>query len=276
MGSRTLVLGANGMIGRRLVPLLEGKGEEVLRAGRSSDAEVPFDWNEQQIDGGAIAGVDTLYLVPPPMVADPADQVASLLETLRATGLRKVVAISSLGVTFSTEPQSSGRARYESTVRACGADWTLLRPSGFMQNLTEGFMAPAVAQGSIAAAAGDGKVALVDAADIAEVAAVALTEEGYGGRTFALTGPAPLGFREVAEMISAVSGRTVRYTSVSTSEMRDAITSAGVPGDYADILLADQEAIRQGKASIVSNDVREVLGREPLEFAAFLRTAFGR
>ncbi|WP_420713977.1 hypothetical protein [Streptomyces sp. NRRL WC-3742] len=61
----------------------------------------------------------------------------------------------------------------------------------------------------------------VDAEDIAEVAAAALTEDGHGGRTYQLTGPRAIGFAEAADLIGAAAGRTVRHLDVDPEAFVD-------------------------------------------------------
>lgn len=146
MGIRILVLGGDGMVGRRLAPLLQSAGADVVLAGRSKDATIRFDWMGEHVDDRLVDRVSALYLVPPALVADPVDRITRLLDVARRAGVKHVVAVSSLGVTFSTEPPDSSRLRYEQSVAASGLLWTILRPSGFMQNFSEGFMVPVIRQ----------------------------------------------------------------------------------------------------------------------------------
>ena len=270
--SLTIVLGANGLVGRKLLPLLRTPGVEAKSAGRSG-ADICFDWSDPGTFRAALTGAQALYLVPPTMVASPAPQVERLLAVAREVGVRRVVAISSLGVTFPTEPEGSGRHAFEKVVRASGIEWAVLRPSGFMQNFSEGFMLPAIRQaGVIASAAGKGAVAMVDSGDIASVAAAALTHPDLSNNTFEITGPEAIGFAQIAEMISAAAGRTIAYQPVEDQQMAQMMEAAGVPADYAALLLGDQKAIREGHAAVVTTTVHDITGQYPVQFADFVRT----
>lgn len=265
--SSITILGSNGLIGRKLLPLLLRHRQGARTAGRSG-ADAYFDWSDPNTFRSALSGSEALYLVPPAMVASPAPLAEQLLDIARKVGIHRVVAISSLGVTFPTEPQGSGRHEFEDVIRASGIDWSILRPSGFMQNFSEGFMLPAIRQANvIASAAGSGTVSMVDAGDIAAVAAAALTQDGLSGRTFEITGPEALGFSEIADMISTAAGRTIPYQAVEEQKMAQMMEGAGVPSDYAAMLLRDQKAIRAGHAAVVTTTVRDVTGREPKPFA---------
>jgi uncharacterized protein YbjT (DUF2867 family) len=263
------VLGSKGLIGRRLLPLLRQAGISARSAGRAhSDAY--FDWNDPNTFRSALDGSDTLYLVPPAMVASPAPLVDRLLQVAKSIGIGRVAAVSSLGVTFPTEPRASGRHEFEEVVTASGLEWSILRPSGFMQNFSEGFMLPAIKQaGLIASAAGRGKVAMVDTTDIASVAMAALTRDDLQRKALDITGSAAIEFAEMAAIISRTSGRSIAYRPVEEEQMAEMMHSAGVPKDYASILLRDQQAIREGHAAIVTTTVAEVTGRETKSFQQF-------
>lgn len=267
--SLTIVLGANGLVGRKLLPLLRAAGVEAKSAGRSG-TDRHFDWSDPSTFRAALTGAQALYLVPPAMIAFPAPQAGRLLAVAHEVGVRRVVAVSSLGVTFPTEPEGSGRHAFEKVVRASGIEWAVLRPSGFMQNFSEGFMLPAIRQAAvIVSAAGDGTVAMVDSGDIASIAAAALTRAELSERILEITGPEAIGFTQIAEMISAAAGRIVAYQAVGEPQMAQMMGAVGVPSDYAAILLGDQKAIRDGHAAVVTTTVRDVTGRNPVRFADF-------
>lgn len=265
-----VVLGARGMVGCRLVPLLRGGGIETRTAGRSQGADVAFDWDGDLRDPALLHGAEALFLVPPAMVADPSRRVAQLLDAARYAGVTRVVAVSSLGVSFPTEPADSGRHRFERAISASGLDWTILRPAEFMQNLTEGFMAPMIAAGTVLSATGSGQSATVDAGDIAAVALAALTGPGPVNRYLALTGPELMDSATMTRATAAAIGRPIRHERVDETQMSQMMLSGGIPADYAEILLRDQRAVRDGLATVISDDIASVLGRPPRSFNAFL------
>ena len=265
------VIGPNGLVGRRLLPLLRKAGINARSAGRSN-SDVCFDWSDPRTFRSALSGTHVLYLVPPAMDAAPAPQVEQLLEVARETEIRRVVVVSSLGVTFPTEPEGSERHQLEDVVRRSGIEWSILRPSGFMQNFSEGFMLPAIRHaGVVLSAAGSGKVAMVDSGDIASVTLAALTRDDLVGRTLEITGSTAMDFAEMIEMISAAARRPVVYQPVEEEQMAQMMHAAGIARDYASMLLRDQQAIRAGHAASVTTTVPDITGREPKPFEQFVR-----
>lgn len=274
MKQTTLILGSNGMIGKRLAPLLEGRGVDVRRASRNASGANYFDWHDQATYRPALEGNMAVYLVVADPGAEPDTTVLPFLEEARRAGVGRIVAISSLGVTFPGEPDNSPRRRLEQLIAESGMDWTILRPGGFNQNFSESFLLPAILQaGMVATATGSGPVAFVDAEDIAAVAAIALTEGGHEGQHYSLTGPEALTFAQATEVIAEAAGRPIAYQSLSEPQFAGMLAGANVPPHAAAIMVRDQRAISNGAAAAISSVVSELTGRQAKSFRDFAKAA---
>jgi uncharacterized protein YbjT (DUF2867 family) len=275
MTDTILVIGAAGKTGRRLVPRLHALGKKVRAASRRpGEGRTLFDWNQVATHAQALAGVDAIYLVGPELVEDPTALVGPFLDHARWAGVTRVVLLSSLGVEFPREARDSGRRRLEQGIMDSGLAWTILRPTGFAQNFSESFLLPGILEAdAVVSATGDGAVAFVDADDIAAVAAAALTEDGHSGAAYAITGPAALTFAAAATIISDVTGRTVTHRNISANELEKLLLGAGMPAEYAAMVLGDQEAVREGAGARVTNVVERVTGRTPTTFADYAARA---
>jgi uncharacterized protein YbjT (DUF2867 family) len=270
-----LVLGATGKTGRRLIPRLAARGVEVRAASRKpADGRIQFHWDRPDTYGPALAGVDAIYAVGPQFVEDPSEAVGRFLERAAAAGVTRVVALSSLGVEFPNEAPASGRLKVEREVMTSGLEWTILRPTGFAQNFSEGFLLAGILGADMTAtASGDGAVAFVDADDIAAVAAVALVDDGHAGAKYAITGPEALTFAEATAIIGRAAGRSITHRKLSASELTHILQEGGVPPEYAAMVVGDQEAIRDGFGSIVTDVVERVSGRPATRFADYAAQA---
>lgn len=267
MSRPILVLGATGKTGRRLVDQLSVRGVAIRAASRTS--RVRFDWSAPETFDRALDGVRALYLVPPELVEDPSAQVAELLDRAHRAGVERAVLLSSLGVTFPGEPTDSGRLAVERAVRSSPLAWTILRPSGFMQNFTEGFLRAGVLRGAFAAATGDGAIAYVDAADIAAVAAHALLDDGHTGETYAITGGEALTNARAAAILGDIAGRPVAFHAISSAEMTELLRGFAIPPEYVAMLVRDMEAVRRGDGAVLADTVERITGRAPTSFRAF-------
>lgn len=271
-----LVVGATGTTGRRLVPQLQRRGMMVRAASRTpSDGQIRFDWSDPESHEAALTGVDAVYVIPPSFVENPVPAVEPFVATAVRAGVCRLVLLSSMGAGFPGEPAECGRRALETLVRTSGLEWTILRPSGFMQNFSEGFLLPAVSHGTIPNPAGSGKLAMVDAEDIAAVAAEVLVTGGttHVGQTYDVTGPRLIDFHEIAAMISRHAKHPVTAVPMTSRDFLGMLESVGVPSDYAAMLVRDQEAIGNGAAASVADTVARILGRDPIDFATFALSA---
>lgn len=124
--------------------------------------------------------------------------------------------------------------------------------------------------GAIFAPAADAKLAWTDPRDVAAVAAAALTQDGHDGRTHVVTGPALLGFAEVAAEVSAVAGRPVAYVPVPDDAARAAMIQAGLPEWVAGNLVTLFQQLRGGAAALTTGTVHALTGRDPRTLSEFL------
>ncbi len=259
-----LVLGGTGMTGRRVAQRLKSRGLPVRIGSRSG--EPPFDWNERETWAPALDGTGSAYLSYYPDLALPGavEAVASFAELAVQSGVRRLVVLSGRG-----EPEAE---RAEEAVRQSGADLTILRSTWFMQNFSEGFMLEHVLSGEIRLPAGDARAPFVDAGDIADVAAAALTDDRHVGELYELIGPASLAFTEAAAEIAAATGREIRYLAVSLEEHAAEAAGHGVPAEVVDLLTYLSSEVVERNASI-ADGVHRALGRQPRDFAEYAREA---
>jgi uncharacterized protein YbjT (DUF2867 family) len=266
-----VVTGATGNVGRPLTQALAEAGQQVTAVSRHA-AAVPQGVRHVVADlaepGGlepALAGAKSLFLLLSGDLhaagADPAD----LIDQAAASGVRRIVLLSSQGVaTRPFGPTRIAMRALEDTLRGSGQEWAVLRPGGFASNAL--WWAESVrAQQVVAAPFGDVGVPIVDPADIAEVAAACLLEDRHTGGVYELTGPEVITPRRQAQAIAAALGSPVRFHDLTRDEARDAMVQAmpvELAEDTLDILGSPNEAELR-----VSPDVQRVLGRAPRSFA---------
>jgi uncharacterized protein YbjT (DUF2867 family) len=165
----TLVLGANGKTGRRVLERLRARGVSVRAGSRS--AATPFDWEAPATWEPALRGMKAAYISYFPDLAAPGapDAVAAFAELAVHSGVRRLVLLSGRG---EHEAQEAERA-----VQRAGGDWTIVRASWFSQNFSEGYLREPVLEGEVALPAGDVPEPFVDVDD--PVAFVRVPKEAY-------------------------------------------------------------------------------------------------
>ncbi|UNO39332.1 NAD(P)H-binding protein [Streptomyces sp. MST-110588] len=259
-----LVLGGTGKTGRRVAQHVERRGAVARAASRSG--RVRFDWYDESTWPAAVEGACAAYIVDSQQL-DAVARMRAFTQFAVPRGVRKLVLLSARGVT--AVPQE---LNVEGPVRESGADWTILRPSWFAQGFSEdAYLRDPVIGGELRLPAGDGRSPFIDAEDIAEVAAVALTEDGHEGQLYELSGSRSMTFGEAVEEIARATGRDIRYVPVSGEEYVRLLTGQGAPAELAEALATWMGVVRDGLDAHLSDGVRRVLGREPRDFTDFVK-----
>ncbi|WP_371102524.1 NmrA family transcriptional regulator [Streptomyces sp. PU_AKi4] len=267
IGNTTIVVtGATGRTGSRVARAAGAAGLTVRAASRATG----FDWADRSTWAETLRGADAAYLVHPADVGAPgtAEAVGELAGTAVGLGVRRLVLLSARG-----EDQALPT---EEALRASGADWTVVRAAWFAQNFSEGPLAAEVRGGELVFPAGEVAEPFVDVRDVAEVVVTAVTGgERYAGRTLAVTGPRLLTWGEAVAEIAAATGRPLAYRAVPARDYGEALVGFGVPPEEAGFLTGLFGTLLDGRNARVEDGVREVLGREPRDFASFVAEEAG-
>lgn len=269
--STILVLGATGKTGRRITDHLLAAGHTVRAASRTpadpADGVVPvrFDWNDSDTYDAALEGADAVYVIPPALRLDYAEDAEALFARAVAAGVSHGVMLSARGAEHAPE---GAMFRTEEALRAAFPTWAVVRPTWFMQNFTESFFRSGIEQqGVVVAPAGDGLEPFIDADDIAAVAAALLTRPGLAGDVYAVSGPEAITHARAAELLSEAAGSPIAYVDADPAEWERQTTEAGVPAAYSELLGRLFGVIRDGHDAHLSDGVQRALGREPVAFA---------
>jgi uncharacterized protein YbjT (DUF2867 family) len=234
---------------------LAAAGAEIARG----DLEIPASIDE------AMAGVAAVVLVSP---AVPGQELNVVASAARA-GAGHVVKATSKAAADSPIARRRWQTQIEDGLAASGIPHTLLRSNAYMQNVLA--LAPAIAATSgFGSAAGKGRAGLVDARDVAAVAAlIAASPDGHAGKTYWLTGPGLVSNYDVATVLSKLLGRTISYRELTFEENKDAMTRAGVPAPIAEMNAQAFSLTADGDAAWITDDVPSLLGRPARSFEQF-------
>jgi uncharacterized protein YbjT (DUF2867 family) len=155
----------------------------------------------------------------------------------------------------------------EEHIRASGMGFTFLRDNFYIDFLPELVGDDGVIRGP----AGTGRVAAVARADIARAAvAVLVAPEDHTGATYDLTGPEALTLEEVAQVLSAHSGRSVSFHDETLEEAYASRRRWPAEQWEYDAWVSTYTAIAAGELAAVTDHVRTLTGRDPLSLRDFL------
>jgi len=277
-----LVIGATGKVGSHAVRRLVAKGLPVRAFSRDRSRAAALGTGVEVFVGDldasdaippALEGVDKVLLVAPG--PDIPAQEARVIDAAEAAQVEQLVLLSSLGVEAGV---ASGplHAPGEDRLRSTALSWTILRPAVFMANALM-WRDTIRAQGVFYEPTGSGRHAMIDTADIGDVAAEVLATEGHDGRTYELTGPEAIGSADCARILSVASGTAIRHVDIPDEAFRDAMSTAGAPPMLVDSLARYYARVRAGQFAMVTTTVADILGRPGRTFdqwAAENRSAF--
>lgn len=142
---KILVIGAAGNIGWPLIENLSMKEVEIIAGVRNpnkvqenfrpfSNVQVKaFDFTDASTFAAALAGVDRIFFVRPPQLANPQEDMYPFLETAKAEKVKQIVFVSLIGV---EKNPMTPHHKIEKKILELGIPHTFIRPSFFMQNLS--------------------------------------------------------------------------------------------------------------------------------------------
>src|SRR5262249_1934605 len=257
-----LVTGATGLNGTALIRRLSAKGAPARALARSAAkaAGIACLPNVEIAEGDmlraetlapALRGVERAMLISS-SAPDMVEVQSTFIDAAKKAGVKQVVKLSGIMPALDSPFRfAKMHAEIERNLEKSGLAFTHLRSGEFMQAYFRQAGSIA-AKGALFLPMEDAKIASIDVEDLAEVAAVVLTRPGHEGKVYPLTGPESLSMAEVAERLSAATGRQIRYVNVPPEDAKRAQLAAGMPPYMADALAELFAERRKGKESQVS------------------------
>ncbi len=260
---KILVTGGKGKTGRKVAERLIKLGKTIRIGSRSEKPS--FDWENPETWAGAVDGMDTVYITFQPDLAVPGalKTIEEFTSQAVKSGIQKMVLLSGRG-----EKEAE---LCEQAVMNSGADWTIVRASWFNQNFSESFFLDPILAGYVALPKADALVPYVDTDDIADVVVETLLDEKHNSQIYELTGPRQLTFKQVTEEISKVTGRDIKFDSITMDEYTKMLKEYKVPEDYIWLINYLFTEVLVEKNSVVTFDIENVLGRKSKNFAEYAR-----
>ena len=196
---------------------------------------------------------------------DPLAQHRRAIEAARAAGAQRVFYTSHMaaGASSAFAPMHD-HAATEAMLSESGLAWTALR-NGFYGSSGLDMMGSGLQSGELAAPA-DGAVSWTTHADLAEAAAILLseTDSRYDGPTPPLVASQALDFADLAGIASQVGPKPVHRQRVTDEAFRQKMTAAGTPEPVVNMMLGFYLAARNGEFAANDPTLQQLLGRAPL------------
>jgi uncharacterized protein YbjT (DUF2867 family) len=234
MTMKFLITGATGNVGKYLVEQLHAEGHHVRALTRNA-AKANFPAGVEVVQGdltnpasfaAAFEGVTGLHLIN--FGGDDYGQLqtgAEIVKMAEAAGVKRVTVL--LG---------GEKSALEQAVEASSMAWTFLQPVEFMSGVLD--MAASIrSEGVVRQGFANRHSAMVHDADIASVAASALSEEGHGGKTYTISGPEVLTPHDMVRIIGAALGKEIAFIELTEEEARAQWAAEGFPPEFIEFFV---------------------------------------
>jgi uncharacterized protein YbjT (DUF2867 family) len=281
MTSTILVVGAAGKFAGLVVPELARRAVKVRGLVRSADqfdrarlagAEdvVAADLANKHQISQALKDVDAVFYIAPAFLPNEAAVGKGVVEAAEKAGVRRFVFSSVIHPILSALVNHAEKGPVEEALLTSGMEYVFLHPTVFFQNFSQSW--PTIVQSGVLVEpwSAETRFSRVDYRDVAEAAAIALTEDRLLYGTFECCAEGWHDRHEVAAIISEVLGRPIR------AERLDPKTAAAGAGPGAPALERmfdwyDRRGLMGGAVSL-----RAILGREPRTLLAFFKELAAR
>ena len=282
---KILVTGGTGNVGGAVVRELLKRGAEVRvlarkqpEAGKLPDGvEVAIgDLLDPVSVEQAMVGVDKLFLLNA-VVTDELTQALIAYGIAKRVGLKHVTYLSVFKVDqFRDVPHFASKLAVESALREFGVPYTILRPGYYIQNdatLKGALTGPGVYPMPI----GTAGIAAVDVRDIAEAAAISLTEEGHEGQTYDLVGPSMITGPGNAAIWSKLLSKEIKYTGHNFDQWEEQMRARVAGWTAYDLRMMFQGYFDRGFESTGTEVARmtKLLGHAPRSYEDFASETAG-
>lgn len=243
--------------GARVRALIQNPGQERAVRERGADEAVVGDLSAPSSLSAALKGVERLFYIAPAFSMDEAGMGVAVVAAAAAAGVRRFVFSSVIHPILGALENHRDKGPVEEAVISSGMEYCLLHPSRFMQDYVQ--LWPLIQDGELPEPySAERRMSWVDYRDVAEVAAVALTEDRLNYGTFELCAPGWPDRHEVAKVAGQALGKEVRAT---TPTFEDWANRIDLPGD---------ERQRSGRKAMFDwYDAHSLLGN-PLTLTAIL------
>jgi NAD(P)H dehydrogenase (quinone) len=267
-----VITGASGHLGRLVVDQLLATGTpsaQIVATGRDVDKLADLaqqgvtvrqaDFTDPTTLDDAFAGADTLLLVSTTTVGERFDNARTAIDAALRAGVSGIVYTSMVNASTAQMMLADAHRRTEDYLRQSGAAYVILRNGWYLENYTD--QLPVISQYRTLMGSGrSGRVSAASRRDLADAAAVVLTQDGHLGATYELGGT-PFTLTELAATISDVLGVDIAYRDMPVAEYAGVLTGAGLPPEMAAAVADADAGLARGELFTASEDLVKLIGR---------------
>lgn len=280
--SNILITGATGNIGIEVVKFLtklESPNKISVGARNIENAKsllqdysniefVHFDFENFESFDGALKGIDRIFLLRPPHIADVEKYFRPLIKTIKEKNIKEIVFLSVQGAEKS---KIIPHNKIERLIMESGFDFIFLRPSYFMQNLTTTLIDDIQTKREICLPSGRAKFNWIDIQNIGEAAAILLDRFcEFKNQILEITGLENENFEKVTSLINKHIGSPIRYRSVNPWRFYKIKKRDGMVKSMIIVVMLLHLLPNYQKEPKISDVYEHLTGKKPTDLKTFI------
>lgn len=284
---KILITGATGHLGNAVIETLVTKmpASNIIVLVRSNEKAVQLqakgltvcigNYDDTASLEAAMKDVDTVLLISSTDEGDRMQQHKNVVNTAKKVGV-KTIAYTSRSLKDKASLFNQLMLEHFATedyIEASGLQYIIFRNALYMDVLPL-YVGKQVFETGIFQPAGDGKVAFALRREMGEAMANVLIEENISNAVYHFTGSKAYSFDDVAEALSTLSGKAIKYTAVDVPAFDTMMKQRGVPDGMIKKIIGFNTDISNGQEATVTNDLENKLGRLPTSLQDGLKELF--
>jgi NAD(P)H dehydrogenase (quinone) len=230
----------------------------------------------------AFAGAQRMLMISTNRVGQREPQHRNAVNAAKAAGVRHVAYTSFIGRPGCVSMAVADHRFTEQLLMESGLDWTFLRNSQYSEAMRDAGAPAAIRSGQWLSASEDGRIALVTRNDCIAAAVAVLAGNHHERKSYDITGPELLSYRELAAIVTDITGHAINYQEVGADGMYALFDSLGIPrsaeddrvvngfGWCSDDMVSFERTIAVGDFAVLSDNFEKLTGRKPESMRNFL------
>ncbi|MHA3104574.1 SDR family oxidoreductase [Acinetobacter sp. ANC 3791] len=265
------ITGATGQLGQHVIQFLlhSQAPENIVALVHNQDKALHltqqrinvryFNYDEPASLAPALQGIDKLLLISANEVGRRTPQHQAVIEAAQKAKVKHIVYTSLFNAEYSPLALAQEHRETEALLKESGIAYTLLRNNWYSENYLA-TLPQIITQGVLYGAAGEGKISSASRQDYAEAAAKVLISSGHEQKVYELAGSSSFTLSKLAEIITQISGKTVRYQNLTAQEYTEALLAADLPEGLVNVIVDADIQAAQGAMYSESKDLELLIG----------------
>jgi NAD(P)H dehydrogenase (quinone) len=286
--NKILVTGATGILGSAVIETLLKKipSNQINVITRKEEKQIEFQskgfnafvgsYDDVYSLKKAMEGVDTVLLISSGDQGDRMQEHRNVVDAAKKASVECIAYTSRALQNRATLSNKLMLEHFETEdyIKESGLKYIIFQNALYMDVIPL-FVGKQVFETGVFQPAGDGKVAYALRQEQGEAMANVLLNEVCNNQVYKFTGSEAYSFYDVANVLTELSGKEVKYTAVEIPAFKEIMKQKGLPEGMVKKIIDFNLDIKNGQEAEVTNELEMKLGRKPASFKEGLKVLFG-